>query len=321
MKKNIFFGICFAVLLFCCFYYPVESYELIEYSFMLWLKKLAPFLFPFLILTNVIMQSGLLKLLAPLFYPLARLYRTSPSAIFAVLCGCLGGQPTGVKTVSQMVIAGEISAEEAQNISAFCSMSSPSFILTSVGLLLYQDARVGTVLLLSSVLSVLFTGLFFRRPKGRTPLPAVSKPKPAGILNILISAITNSTYTVILVGSYIIFFGFAAGILNRLGIFSAIAQLIIRLGINVQPEAVTGFLWGAIEITGGADQISALALNLPARLILTSIIINWGGLSVHAQSTTFLSEAGLSANHYLRGKLIQPFIAGIATGVLCLWML
>jgi nucleoside recognition membrane protein YjiH len=133
-----------------------------------------------------------------------------------------------------------------------------------------------------------------------------------------IASVTDSTYTVLLVGSYIVFFGICVGVLNAAGIFETIDFFINAAGIHLPENMITSLLWGIFEITGGCDKIYMLNISLIPKIILTSMILNWGGLSVHAQCISFLDNADLSKTPYLKAKSVQPFIAALISYTLCI---
>lgn len=319
-KSNIIVCGVFLLLLVFCFKYPAETYQSAKYSFLLWLNKLAPFLFVFFILNKVLIDFGIINIFKPFFYPLSKLYNITPLAFFAVLSGFLGGQPTGIKIACDMYSSGKISKQDALSVTTFCSITSPGFILSSLGILFYNDNTVGIILLVSSVLSALITGLLFTNKT--VPLTQFetsgAKKTELNFTKTFIVSVSDSMYTVLLVGSYIVFFGICVGILGASGFFDIITALIRHAGLNLPDGITTGFLWGAIEITGGCDKIYMLDISLVAKIIFTSFIINWGGLSVHAQCISFLENAGLSKSPYIKAKSAQAFVAALISYTLCM---
>jgi sporulation integral membrane protein YlbJ len=310
----------FLLLLICCFKYPIETYESAKYSFLLWLNKLAPFLFIFFILNSILIRFGIINLFKPLFYPLSKLYSVSPISLFAVLAGYLGGQPTGIKIAADLYLQDKITRQDALSITTFCSITSPAFMLSSIGILFYNDNTVGIILIISSILSALITGLLFADQTKPLQIP-LTQPAQAEKINftkIFITSVTDSTYTVLLVGSYIVFFGICVGVLNTAGVFDTVDIFINTLGFHLPEGVLTSLLWGFFEITGGCDKIFMLNITLIPKIILTSMILNWGGLSVHAQCISFLDNANLNKTPYLKAKSVQPFIAALISYTICI---
>ena len=319
-KSNVIVCGIFLLLLVFCFKYPVQTYESAKYSFLLWLNKLAPFLFIFFILNKILIDFGIINIFKPFFYPLSKLYNIAPLSFFAVLAGYLGGQPAGIKIACDMYLSGKISKHDALGVTTFCSITSPGFILSSLGILFYNNNTVGIILLVSSILSALIAGLLFVNntvPLASFESPAAKKTN-LSFTKTFIASVSDSMYTVLLVGSYVVFFGICVGILNASGFFDFITTVVCHTGVNLPNGITTGFLWGLVEITGGCDKIYLLNISLIAKIVLTSFIINWGGLSVHAQCVSFLENAGLSKFLYLKAKSVQPFIAALITYVLCM---
>jgi hypothetical protein len=65
---------------------------------------------------------------------------------------------------------------------------------------------------------------------------------------------------------------------------------------------------GLVEVTNGCRQLSQIKLSKELIIIISSVI-SFGGFSVHMQSISFSSKAGISTKLYLLGKLTQAFIA------------
>lgn len=72
---------------------------------------------------------------------------------------------------------------------------------------------------------------------------------------------------------------------------------------------------GVLEISTGVFNASHAALSLDIRLILTSAIIGFAGLSVHFQVMGIVSKTDLRTTQYFIGKLLQAVIAAAYTAV------
>ena len=97
MRKNlagIGVLICFAFMLL----FPKDVFNGASKGLLLWFHTVFPTLFPFLIITNLLMSTNCIRLIARLFGPLLnKIFRVSPNGSFAIIAGFLCGYPMGAK--------------------------------------------------------------------------------------------------------------------------------------------------------------------------------------------------------------------------------
>ena len=123
----VFFGA--ALLLF-----PDVSAAAAREGVALCLQTVLPSLFPFFVLSSLLVQSDVPRLLsramAGVMYPL---FGVSGAGASALILGLLGGYPVGARTVAELYGRGEIAREEAEQLLAFCNNSGPGFFLGVCG--------------------------------------------------------------------------------------------------------------------------------------------------------------------------------------------
>ena len=123
----VFFG---AALLF----FPDVSAAAAREGVALCLQTVLPSLFPFFVLSSLLVQSDVPRLLsramAGVMYPL---FGVSGAGASALILGLLGGYPVGARTVAELYGRGEIAREDAEQLLAFCNNSGPGFFLGVCG--------------------------------------------------------------------------------------------------------------------------------------------------------------------------------------------
>jgi hypothetical protein len=85
-----------------------------------------------------------------------------------------------------------------------------------------------------------------------------------------------------------------------------IAPLGDRFGIS--REIYHGIFTGMLEITNGVKLLSARGVSRQT-LIAAAAVISWGGLSIHAQSISFLGKTKIRPLFYLSAKLVNVCFA------------
>ena len=289
----VFFG---AALLF----FPDVSAAAAREGVALCLQTVLPSLFPFFVLSSLLVQSDVPRLLsramAGVMYPL---FGVSGAGASALILGLLGGYPVGARTVAELYGRGEIAREEAEQLLAFCNNSGPGFFLGVCGTAVFGSARAGMYLYLIHVGAALVTGVLLRRDLGLPRRKAVSRQRaPFDLAAALPAAVQSSFAAVGSVSAFVIFF---MVLLRLLSLVPALAAL-------PPPRAA---LFGFMEMTNGVNALPATR----AGFVLCAAIMNWGGLSVQAQTCAMLAGSALSARRCVIGKAVQA-LAGVPLALL-----
>ena len=286
----VFFG---AALLF----FPDVSAAAAREGVTLCLQTVLPSLFPFFVLSSLLVQSDVPRLLsramAGVMYPL---FGVSGAGASALILGLLGGYPVGARTVAELYGRGEIGREEAEQLLAFCNNSGPGFFLGVCGTAVFGSARAGMYLYLIHVGAALVTGVLLRRDLGLPRRKAVSRQRAPFDLA---AAVQGSFAAVGSVSAFVIFF---MVLLRLLSLVPALAAL---------PPLPRAALFGFVEMTNGVNALPATR----AGFVLCAAIMNWGGLSVQAQTCAMLAGSALSTRRCVIGKAVQA-LAGVPLALL-----
>ncbi len=115
------------LLMLCC---PKEVFNGASEGLLLWFQILFPTLFPFLLITDLLMATGGIRMISKvLSVPFGILSRVSGEGTFAVVAGFLCGYPMGAKITADLIRNQSISVEEGTYLLSFCNNTSPIFII------------------------------------------------------------------------------------------------------------------------------------------------------------------------------------------------
>lgn len=186
-----------------------------------------------------------------------------------------GGYPVGARTVAELYGRGEIAREEAEQLLAFCNNSGPGFFLGVCGTAVFGSARAGMYLYLIHVGAALVTGVLLRRDLGSAASegPFRGSARPFDLAAALPAAVQGSFAAVGSVSAFVIFF---MVLLRLLSLVPALAAL---------PPLPRAALFGFVEMTNGVNALPATRTGF----VLCAAIMNWGGLSVQAQTRALLA--------------------------------
>ena len=275
---------------------PVRASEASAAGLLLWFHTLVPVLLPFFILSSLLIALDGVSSLMGLLYPiLHQIFGCSREGCFCLASGFLCGFPTGARITGELVRTRHISVEEGDYLLGFCNNVSPAFLIGfCVTKSLGRPSLAGPALLLAFGVPVLF-GLFTRRGRSFSSLPAEKKTSGSQIsFKIADACIMSGLESILKLGCYIILFSLLAGLLK---------------GLPWPHPALACALTGFLEITNGISLTAAS--NLPARLSFALILgtAAFGGLSGLAQTQSMIDGSGLSLGRYLKAKLLTALAA------------
>ena len=295
-------GIFVTALFAAMLIFPQAVFSGAEEGLLLWFQIIFPTLFPFLVVTSLLLSSGGLNLITRLFGGLfRRIFRVTQNGAFAVLAGFLCGYPMGAKVTADLLRAEKISDREARYLISFCNNTSPVFIINFIVWKTFGDERLMLPTLLILIGSPVLMSFIFRRIylKGRHPFPepsaALKEKKTRFDFSVLDSCMMNSFEAIVKVGGYIILFSVLLSLLEELS-----GQHSILMAAAP-----------ALEVTNGilllSSSVSDPGLRYAAVLGLTS----FGGLCSAAQTQCMLEGTGLSVIPYIIQKLTTAAAASL----------
>lgn len=260
-----------------------------------------PAMFPFLVVSNLLIMLGLGDLLSPAFAAvMSRLFRLPGAAGSALLLGLTGGYPIGAKTAADLYRSGRLTREETQRLLTFCNNANPAFFLSVLGAGVFHSVRVGLYLWLIHLLSALLSGWFLCRNRtgsSRIQCPPIRKANSDPFSVLWVSAVGSALQGILSICAFVVIFY-----------------------VLTRPLASLPGLWGSAA-TGILELFSLMPRlsNDSANLILVSALSGWGGLSVLCQTASMLAGTGLSISSCIKGKLLQGLFSALFAALLILF--
>lgn len=256
-----------------------------------------PALFPFLVVSSLLLSLGLGELLSPMLAGLMEpLFRVDGVGSSALLLGLVGGYPIGAKTAADLYRGGRLSRPEAERLLAFCNNSNPVFLISVLGVGVFGSVRAGVWLWLIHLLSALLTGLLFRNHGGPARRQAGGT---AAFQAVSLSA------------------AFVAAVRESLSGMLSVCAFVTFFYVLARPLASLGGWLGPV-LVGLTELFSLTPLLRPDRFgfILASAMAGWGGLSVLCQTAAVLEGSGLRLQSCAAGKAVQGLLAGLLAALL-----
>ena len=274
-------------------------------SLNIWVTSLLPTLFPFFIISDILINYNITTYIPKFFKKICqKLFNITDNMLTILILSIISGFPSNARNTRLMYEQQIISLEEANHILIFSHFANPIFILTTISIFFLNNQKLGPILLTSHYLSNFFLGIIMRPNFNHSLTKKISKNNQNHQFgNILITSINKSVDTILTICGIITIFFLLSTLLTNF------------LNLNSYNDTL---LKGIFEITIGVESLSYLPIPIIYKTIITSAFLAFGGLSVHLQVKSQLTNTDISYHHFLIGRLIQTILAIIITYILCL---
>lgn len=295
-------AVCFAVfsVAFILLRFPEKAGRGVSEGINLCIYTLIPSLFPFTVLANFCVESGLTERKNKLLGKITRLLFKLPSECASVIFFSLvGGLPVGAKMTQSIYEKGIITKKQGQRLLLFCMNPGPAFAVSYVGYKLLGSKEMGMIIYLSVILSSLLLGFLTR-------FIFEDECEPSYSVRVKESNFSSAFYTATVKGAKTLFEVCAWVIL-----FSCINSLTEYFGLS---DGTLLFVKSISEMTQGC-KIASESLGIPA----IAGIIAFGGICAHFQVSSALIKLKLPYKYFLCARIIaSSFAVIICKGILCL---
>ncbi|MEG0026240.1 MAG: hypothetical protein RR847_02210 [Bacilli bacterium] len=313
MNRKIVSIIIMSILLFLVFEILTESQSILKsvvFSFAVWRDNIFPSLFPFFVLSEILVNYGFVELVGELFKPLMyHLFRVKGNCAFVFIMSLISGFPSNAKYVKELYLKGLIDVNEASKVLTFTHFSNPLFILGTVAILFLNNKEVGWLILFCHYVTNIIIGLIFRsyypcnehnvKVSFKNAINNMHKKRINNEYNfgqIITNSLVNSINTLLL-------------ILGIVTMFLCITTIISNnINFNNYNQSI---LNGFFEMTQGLKHVSILEIPLKFKAVIATMILSFGGLSVHMQVISILSDTGIKYLPFLTARLMHASIAAI----------
>lgn len=256
------------------------------------LEILIPSLFFFMVISAFLVQSGVCEILCRPLERLSRLlFKLPHQAAAVILLSMIGGYPVGASCTAIMAREGRLSPSQAAKTAYIAVAAGPGFLVNYIGTALLGNVHAGYILLVSQVVAVIVTGIIVGHTvKSEAPAHYGVRKTSGG--NLLVGAVQNASRA-------------AAGMCGMVVIFCALSEVLD----TVIPSAQVCDIASAItEITNGCHRLSG-----KTPLYLTAFFIGFGGLSVHCQIFSILTDVPLKKALFFFFRIIEGMICMCST--------
>lgn len=270
-------------------------FNTISFSLDIWVNNLIPSLFPMFILSDILITYDFVKYIPKWFInTFSYLFNIKKECTLVFFLSMLSGFPTNAKNIRKLYDMNIINGREASHMLMFTHFSNPLFILGTLSIFFLNNKNLGIIILLSHYLSNFIIGVTIRKLNNISNNTVNEKEKKLYFGPVFANAIKSSIDTLLL-------------ILGTLTCFLIISSIIInRFDLNSYNSLL---IKSILEITMGLKELSLFSFSNLTKVILSSCILSFGGLSVHMQVISQLIDTDISYKYFFIGRIFQVFIS------------
>jgi len=321
MKKYLNSFIILLITVFLTVEVILNSSEVIDsarFSFTIWKDNIFPTLFPFFVASNLLIKYGFVELIGEFCKPLMnKLFKFKGEGSFVLILSMLSGFPSSAKYTKELYDNGLISGKEASKLLTFTHFPNPLFVIGTVATTFLNNKLIGFLVLISLYLSNIIIGLIFRNYHSENITNSKVSLKNA-ISGMKERYKKNKNFGSILTSTLVDSINLLLLILGTISLFLIINKILTNIfGLNDFNRAI---LSGILEMTGGLKYFSLLNIPLNTKVLFTTMVLAFGGLSVHTQVYSIIAETKIKYLPYLIARLTQVVISGIIVYLLLMFI-
>ena len=278
-----------------------------------WAKRLVPTLLPFMIITKLLINTGIPdKIASKLSGLTSKMFGVPAQASYVLILSFISGYPMGAKLTGDMYSCGHITKQDAHRMLSFVSVSGPIFIISTVAIGMFNNVYIGIIILVSHILGAIVNGLIFKKYKSAHAQSTMSQQAPTQ-QNIILDSIQS----ILIVGLYVAIFYMISEVFNSSHLFNYVVNLVAK-GTHIDVCTIRGIFNGFIEITHGCLDLANSNLSSGTIAVLATGIISFGGVSTLMQGHAFVKQCGVSVKYYTLVKFTHALFSTIIAILLVL---
>lgn len=275
--------------------------QTITFSSNLFLKNIMPSLFPMFIISSILVEIDIPKVLGNIFKkPMNILFKTKGEGAFIFFMSMITGFPSSAKYINDLLNKKQINTKDAQKILMFSFFSNPLFIVNTVGIMFLKSQKIGIMLLISHILGNIIIGIIFKNYNQTKNIPNTK----INNLKYLNTKINNTNLFKVLITSI------KTSIETLINIFGIITFFLIIINILFKTKnIITIPLIGILEMTSGLKYLSLSNIDYNIKVLLSMFLISFGGFSVHFQIMSILHKKKVKYLPFLISRIIHGIIS------------
>ena len=254
--------------------------EELNYS-KLFITKLFPVTIIFYILSYLLIDYGIVELFS-------KYLKINTAKLYIIIMSIIRGFPSGSKYTKELLNKKIISLNTANKLIMGTHFPNPLFIIGTVNEII-KNKNLTLLILLSITISNILILIIFNNKEKNQLINNYTPPKD--FANSLSNAITTSLKTIIIIYGTSLFFYLITIIINKYIILNTTNYDLIN---------------GLFDLTKGVTSTALIKDKLKQSLFIITFI-SFGGISIHMQTKSILSDTLINYKYFFLGRIISTF--------------
>lgn len=288
-KKIVFPLVSVSVYIIIFFVKTADFVEGVRNGLSLCGETVIPSLFPFLVIADFIVRSGISDTLgAKLSFIMQKAFRLPGCTACVMIMSLIGGFPVGAKMISQLYENGKLTDSQAKRMLLFCVNPGPAFVIAAIGTTMLSSKKCGIIIFVSQVCTALILAFISRFAVKKNADCKKIQTTPKINSSCLVESVSSATNSILGICAWILLFSSLGEILLHLTKISSFFNLFILMS----------------EVTQGC---AFAAENLP--IFMITPVLCWSGLAVHMQLLPYLKKINMPLNEFWLARATSAVVS------------
>jgi len=241
----------------------------------IFITKLFPSVFIIYILSDLLINYGIIKLLKKI--------TKYPTTIYILLISLISGFPSGPKTIKDLNNKEFISEEESNKLIKFTHFPNPIFLFSTISLITKNISIIYISIIISNLII-----LIINKPKSNNKLPNI---KEQDFTTTLSNSIIKTLKIIILIYGTSIF-------------FYLISVIILKYLNNQDLYILINILF---DLTKGITTTSLINNQILKDLVII-LLLTISPLNINIQIESILSDTNIKYINFIKGRIISSIL-------------
>lgn len=256
-------------------------------SFM-FIIKIFPSLFPTMVIGNLLIKNNI-ELIIPKFIKkiFNKLFNFNDIETSIFIISIFTGTPSNAIYINEYLEKNLITKKEAEALLCTTHFINPLFVVAGVGIGVFNDVKIGFLLLFLIWTSNLFKAFLNRNDFGQMNKRNITLNEKS-FITTLSESIKISINALLVIFGIVIMFNLLVALITNIFNLNQFTNTIIN---------------GLLEMTGGIMKLSSLDIDIYLKIILAYIFLNFGGICIQMQTFSMFNNKKIRYFKYLIFRL------------------
>ena len=255
----------------------------------LFVNSIMPSIFPNMVISNMMIKQDISKVIPNKVINLFnKLFNFNKNVTTLFIISFLTGTPTNIININEYENKGLITEIEAEYLSYITHFINPLFVISIVGIGIFNSVKIGLLLLLMQFISNIIKAFIFKN-KFNKATNKTNNFKDKNIIDNFKDSINLSINSILIIFGIIVMFNILIILISNIFKFKFVTNVLISV---------------FLEITSGISKLKYLNINNILKFIICYISLNFGGICIHMQSLSISKNKKIRYLKYLIFRII-----------------